>query len=309
MNKIRFFNYFHNGDIHVSRELVKIIMNKVKQIDHKAEFSYAHVNDPCLLADIDGLEYVDLKSLKHLKIDQYDNLIEREGITYINTWFAQQHHKYMSTYAISLDCLYAALNDTCKELWQFSIEDVSPNPNCWIPTIDYSKFEISKIDEWLAKNPQKKVFMANGHAQSGQASNFSMTPIAIELAKEYKDTIFILSSIESPGAILPNNVIYSKDIIQKEKGSDLNENSYLTNFCYLVIGRASGVFSYAWTQANAERDAKFIAFCNAGVVSYKGYPFWTHDILHDRITYKSQWIDNPSGGTDDITRIIKSHLI
>ncbi len=306
MKRVIFHNAHHNGDIHVSRELVKIIVNKVRQIDKSIQFIYRHINDPCLLADIDNLSF---EPLNPASIDPYANLVHSNGEVYINTWFAQQHHKYMNVYGISLDCLYAALNDSCKSLWDFYIEDVYPEPASYIPNIDYSRFEIAKAEEWLANHPEKKVFIANGLSMSGQAHNFTMTPIIFNIARDYPDTTFILSSQEIKDP-LPPNVIYSKDIIQKRTGSDLNENSFLTNHCYLIIGRASGVYSFAWTQSNTlEREAKFLAFCHPGVLTQKSYPFWTHELFHDRIPYTAKFFENDTSSPGEAEQIIRSHLI
>ena len=48
MKTIIFYNTFHNGDIHVSREFIKDIMNKIE-----TTFYYYHNGGPRLLFDID----------------------------------------------------------------------------------------------------------------------------------------------------------------------------------------------------------------------------------------------------------------
>lgn len=303
--KVVFFNHFHNGDLHISREFIRKIMQKVNMIDPSISFSYAHVNDPCLLSDIPNLEY---QNLRRLNIGQFENLKSNGDIVYINTWYAQQNYKYMNVHGMTLDCLYEAFNDTCKSLWGFSLEEISNDPNLFIPTIDYSKFKIQNIQSWLVQHSQRKIFVSNGAALSGQAINFPMTPIVCELAKRHQDKIFILSNQENSQS-LPLNVIYSKDIIQKQHGSDLNENSFLTTYCDAIIGRASGVFSYAWTQENMlQRKNKFICFCGPGVVMRPPYQFWTSSLLSNKIRYSAEYIVSESTDSNEVNNIIDAHI-
>lgn len=305
MKKVTFFNHFHNGDLHISREFIRKIIQKVNSINPEITFSYAHNNDPCLLSDIPNLAY---ENLNALRIDQFENLTTRGETTFINTWYAQQRYRYMNIHGMTLDCLYEAFNDSCKTLWGFGMEDLSSDPSSFIPTIDYSRFYIQDAQNWLAQNPQKKIIVSNGLAMSGQATNFSMAPIISELAQMHKDKIFILTNQEG-NVHLPSNVVYSKDIIKKPVGSDLNENSFLTTFCDVIVGRASGVFSYAWTQQNMlQRKVKFVCFCGPGVVVRPPHQFWTSSVLSNRIHYSAEYIISESTDHNEVKSIVNHSL-
>lgn len=305
MNKVTFFNHFHNGDLHISREFVRKIMQRVNSINPAITFSYAHSNDPCLLSDIPNLAY---ENINALGLNQFENLTNRNGTVFINTWYAQQNYRYMNFHGMTLDCLYEAFNDSCKTLWGFGMEDLSNDPSSFIPTIDYSKFHIQNAQSWLAQNPQKKIIISNGSAMSGQATNFAMAPIISELAQVHQDKIFILTNQEG-GVHLPSNVVYSKDIIKKPAGSDLNENSFLTTFCDVIVGRASGVFSYAWTQQNMiQRAVKFVCFCGPGVVVRPPHQFWTSDVLSNRIHYSAEYIVSHSTDHNEVKNIVNHNL-
>ncbi|MGI0058661.1 MAG: hypothetical protein ACREBJ_02735, partial [Nitrosotalea sp.] len=179
----------------------------------------------------------------------------------------------------------------------------------FIPTIDYSKFAIQNVQSWLAAHPQKKIFVSNGISLSGQATNFPMSPIIIDLAKAHQDKIFILSNQDINQA-LPPNVIYSKDIIQKPQGSDLNENSFITTHCDVIVGRASGAFSYAWTQQNMlQRKVKFVCFCNQGVVIYPPHKFWTNNLLSDKINYSAEYIISDTTDSNAVKDIIQNSIV
>lgn len=280
-------------------------MQKVNAINPAITFSFAHVNDPCLLSDIPNLGY---ENLRNLGLNQFENLNNRNGTIYFNTWYAQQNWKYMNIYGMTLDCLYAAFNDSCKNLLGFTLDQISNEPSSFIPTIDYSKFPIQNAAHWIHQNPHKKIFISNGHALSGQATNFPMAPVIVDLAQAHKEKIFILSNQEGNLA-LPPNVIYSKDIIQKPTGSDLNENSFITTYCDVIVGRASGVFSYAWTQQNMlQRNVKFVCFCGPGVVIRGDHQFWTDSLLSGKIPYSAQYIVNHSTDPGEFRRTIESNL-
>lgn len=292
--KYLFFNHFHNGDIHISRGIVSKIIEKVKAFQPNSEFFYAHSNDLCLVKDIPNLTSIPLKSIQ-IK-DEYSNLQNIQGYTTISTWYAQQRHKYMNTYGMTIDCLYAALDQTCQQLWNFSLQNISTDIADFFPTIDYSKFEISNAQGWLSRNHSKKIFVSNGNSLSGQAVNFHMTPIIYDIAKNHPDKLFILSNKDTCTLNLPN-VEYSSDIINKTTGNDLNENSFLTTFCDVIIGRASGAFSYAWTRQNMlERQVKFITFCTPSVVINPPYKYWSSSLFSSKIDYSAEFV--VSGETD-----------
>lgn len=305
MTNIIFFNHFHNGDLHISREFIRKIMQKMQILSPDTTFSYAHVNDPCLLSDIPNLGY---QNLGALGIDQFENLRKSGDTYFINTWYAQQHYRFMNVHGMTLDCLYEAFDDTCKTLWNFPLNEISNDPSSFIPTIDYSKYHIKYIDEWLANNPQKKIIVSNGAAMSGQATNFLLTPIICELAAIHTDKIFILTNQEG-NFHLPSNVIYSRFIINKP-GNDLNENAYLSEHCDVIIGRASGVFSYAWTQNNMiKRKSKFVCFCGPGVVVRPPHKFWLSSLLSDKINYSAEYIVSHTTDSNEVKRIIHEAII
>lgn len=298
--KIIFFNHFHNGDIHVSRGFVRQIIRKLPNFS----FFYTHRNPINLLADIPSL------SCNNDVINQIKN--EHLGFytvndtTYINTWYAQQNFRFMNRFGISMDCLYTMFDDTCKSLWNFSLADISSDVRDFFPTIDYSKFDIILAQSWVHAHQAKKIFVETGMALSGQAHNFAFTPIIANLAQKHQDKIFILSNKEGEYQ-LPNNVVYSSNIIQKTIMSDLNENSYLSSHCDVIIGRASGAFTFAMTQENLfQRSPKFIAFCN--LVPDSPNKFWLNELFRDSVHYSAQFIVTNESNTNNITNIIDNNL-
>jgi len=283
--KVIFFNFWHNGDLHVSRGIVCKIIEKVKQQDPMTTFVYSHKCDPTLLHDIPNLEY-DPEPIKLLR-NEHDNLLRVKDSVYINTWYGQQYQKYVRMYETNFDCLYTALDDSCKQLWNFSLSDISDDLRDFFPKIDYSKYCIEGAQQWIAGHSEQKILIENGPALSNQSNNFAIEPIIVELAQKYPEKTFILTA---PATIAnkPSNIVFSSEIIKKNIKSDLNEVSYLSSHCDVIIGRASGVFSFTLTQDNLfKRNIKYICFCYPRFLPSLPNKFWLNKRFQDKINYTS----------------------
>lgn len=301
--KIVWFNAFHNGDLHVSRGIIRLIMNKVKQLDSNIEFIYSHKNSSDVLSDIPDLKF-DPQYI-HMMSEAHSNLSIINNATCINTWYGQQQYKYMNRYGLTMDCLYSALNDSCKAIWGFSLLDLTADFSTFFPCIDYTKFNIEPIKNWLLDHQQKKIFVANGHALSDQATNFEMTSLIIKLAQTHTDKIFILSNKENDSQ-LPNNVIYSSGIINKQS-FDLNENSFLSTHCDVIIGRNSGASTFAMTQENLfQSKKKIILFTN--IVPHVTNKFWMDEIFKNNVNYTAEITCSNEVNTETIYQIIDSKI-
>jgi len=246
MKSIVFFNTFHNGDIHVSREFIKDIRNKVNN-----DLEYHHNNGPKLTLDID----VAYKRLD-FNLYNYDNtkiIYEVNDIIYVNTWYNPNlpNFKY--------GCTLITLYENFKIVYQYLGIPIEPM-NYYIPSFDFSKFNVSNIDQFVLNNKQIKIYISNGGVQSGQSVNFDFNPIINDLSSRFPQHLFIISN---GYGIIRDNVIYSSDII-KSDNNDLCENSYLMSFCDIIIGRCSGTFSFGLTKDNLISDSKqiWVGICN-----------------------------------------------
>jgi hypothetical protein len=275
-------------------------MEQVKKISPETTFAYQHNNPSNLLDDIPKLAYTGSPI-----IDQHANLVKIDDALYINTWYGQQQHKYMNKYGLSFDCLYAALNDTCQQVWEFALSSISDDIRDFFPTIDYKKFEIEKAKAWLVEHPGKKVLIENGPALSGQSNNFSFSPIISLIASKHPNYSFILSHKENVN--FPANVFYTSDIIQKTIPSDLNEISFISSHCDLIVGRSSGVSTFAMTRENLfKRPVKFINFSN--LVPIRPNKYWLGSLLQDRVEYSAIFITKPEYRINEVSRIIEENL-
>lgn len=300
--KVTFFNCFHNGDIHVSRSIVREIIKKVKRINPELIFTYAHKNTANLLDDIPEIIH-DPGALAYVR-SEHHNLFEGGGALFVNTWYAQQNFKYMNQYGISFDSLYAGLDESCKNAWGFSLEDISSDPRTFFPAIDYSKFQIEKAKNWLDNHTGKKIFVCNGYALSGQSHNFPITPLVMALAQKHTDKTFIMTNKEGENR-LPN-VFWSSDIIQKN-GCDLNENAFISEHCDTIIGRPTGALSFSATQNNLlQRSCKILYFTD--LVPKDGEKFWGSELLKDKIQYSASITVTHESDVGKIYSLMESNL-
>jgi hypothetical protein len=298
--KVVFFNYYHNGDIHLSRGLLRQVMQKVHQINPDVQFYYSHRNTPDLLADINIT--FDPFGLSIIRND-HAGIVGVGDTVYINTWYGQQQFRYMNAYGISFDTLYLAFNEACKQIWGFSLEEISQDPGVFFPWIDYSKYQINNVNAWLSSNSSKKIFISNGDTLSGQAHNFDLTSLALDVARNHTDKTFILSN--KTGATVPSNVLWSSDIIGRG-GCDLNENGFITEHCDVIIGRSSGTFTFAQTQNNyLKRQCKILNFSNL-VPKKPGY-YWLDTLLQDKMTYTANIITTYDSDMNNIRGLIETH--
>ena len=297
---IVFYNHFHNGDIHVSREFVRRLSDAFRNRFPDVNISYSHRNNGNCIADIPGLGYNQVP----INWNEHEGTFVRGDTIFINTWYAQRHFHYMNTYGITFDCLYVMFDEMCKNHFNFTLAELEPNPEKWFPKIDFSKYEISAAKNFLDNKPGKKVLVANGNALSGQADNFPMIPIITNLAAMHPDMTFILTNNES-SLPLPN-MIYSSSIIQKNT-FDLNENGFVSSYCDVIIGRASGAYTFSFVQENLfERPKRHICFSN--LIPSKENTFWLSDMFRDRVKYTSKIIVSNVSAAPAVQNLIEENL-
>jgi hypothetical protein len=149
-----------------------------------------------------------------------------------------------------------------KELYtKLSIFDNLKGIENYIPSIDYTKFNLKSFNEDKLKN-KKNVLFCNNFVNSRQSENFSFSEIINNLGEKFKDINFIITNYES-GIIIKENVFYTTDIITGFNNFDLNEISYLSTKCDVIIGRSSGPYSFSIVKENIlNSKKKFVCFTN-----------------------------------------------
>ena len=234
IERITLYNMFHNGDLHISREFLKMLRKAMPRY----RYSYAHRCKHSVFCDMPWLA----KSEEHM--DDRQNYLPyyygRDGKTlYINTWVARcRSNRYSANFAMrsAIIRVFNKFRDDILELGlPFKIGFVE---DC-LPRIDYSYCRYGKNVMLFVKECGDKriILVANGDAMSGQANNFDMCWAVRELADEHEDCVFVMTHRTE---VAGHNIFYTDEIIQAGAEGDLCEISLLSRYCDVLVGRNSG---------------------------------------------------------------------
>lgn len=251
MKSICFFNCFHNGDVFNSKAFVTEIM---KNIDTK--YFYAHDNNKKIIADL-PIEQVFIRQIEGFN-DCKPKFIVTDNIVFVNTWIgAYFEPDGECTLNFSYN-MYQKIYEKLNELFGSNLK-LNDNISYYFPSVDYSKFpDVENVNRFVDENSDKRlVLVSNGPGNSNQCSyNEDMQDIIIELAKKHTDTIFIITK---PFEHQQEN-IKSSYHITLTNANDLNEISYLSKFCDIIIGQSSGPYSFSCIYNNMI-DSEKTFFC------------------------------------------------
>jgi hypothetical protein len=132
------------------------------------------------------------------------------------------------------------------------------------PTIDYTYYQLDGINNFLNNHlDQFKVFISNGQPRSGQSFISDLNGVVEKLADDFKTTAFILT--DDSKRIDKPNIFYTSDITGVKE--DMNEISYLSIFCDIIVGKSSGPYIYTLVKENLSDQ-------------FKIYIYICHDIFH-----------------------------
>lgn len=267
-NRIIFFNHFHRGDLFTHKEFVREIKRSLKNVDYE----YWHFNHPKVNLDLQ----IPLTGVP--KVPQNHLFYRHEDILLINTWIGVHSQIFNECGGVNLQSLsrsWETIYETINSL--FNVNLVTYNDiTKYLPTVDYTFFNLDSIDAYLKqRTSQKKVLICNGIPMSNQSFQSSMESEIREFALKYKDIDFICT--KKFNCSIPN-VCFTDDIIaDKEEyayktpwndrslnNCDLNEISYLSTKCDMIIGKNSGPFVFCETYDNLMDSAKKIISFSRG---------------------------------------------
>jgi hypothetical protein len=249
---ILFYNFFHNGDLFNSKAFVNEIMEQIP-----VSFFYVHGKNPKILQDLNLTQLGLGQVFPVTDNDTKHKVIVAENATLVNTWIgAYFEPDGECTLRFSYNMYKSIYNDLNKIYGSnLSLDDNIVN---YFPSVDFSKFDLKRIDDYITQNTNKKVLVCNGPALSNQCSyNGDMRDIIKTLADFYPNVSFICT--HKYYCDVPN-IIFTDDITAISD-CDLNEISYISKFCDVIIGRSSGPFSFSCTKENINDGTKaFVCF-------------------------------------------------
>ncbi len=239
-------NHFHNGDVHLSRTMVRYIMDNTPDYKHY----YSHGNPPNLLADMEDLEYL---PNFYTQFPQNTDIIMDGDNIYLSAWVGSCHNRFNEGCTIqSIYNLFNYYSNTLLGKGMPPLKEV-------LPVIDFNKFKKGEklVAHFGNREKRRAIFVSNGYALSGQASNFDMLPMVAAMSNVHENCDFYLTNRDGLPDIVANNIFYTEDILDTKNKPDLNENAYLSTFCDVIIGRSSGAFSFALNTINLCRNVTF----------------------------------------------------
>lgn len=243
LDKILFYNFWHFGDIHVSRSLVKFIVNNIPA----KEYQYHHYNGPKILQDIPKLNYQLLTFSEDFK---WKGWWRENEILYCNTWYnAYQQQEFKGC---TIQTLFNIFKRGLKETINY---DLPENPIDYLPEIDNSYYPFKQPFDVL----ENIVLISNCDVLSGQSNNFDFNPIINYIANKFPSLKFVITNKNGNGILL-SNVYYFQDIV-KVSGCDLNEISLFSKNIPIIVGRNSGPHTFCFTKENLmNKDKVFVCF-------------------------------------------------
>jgi len=253
--KINFFQHCHNGDVFVSREFVKQIVQDLENTD----FQYFHKLSPRLLLDI-PVTYQSLTTQFNIR-EKFSETTEEFSI---NTWVgaydakitSEPPHFYQD--GINLKVLYQIWNFIFSVINEkFNTKLKLKDINHYIPEIDFQNYHIADCANFLKTQQKQKLLICNGEPKSKQSFRENFNDVIDSVAERFSKHIIICTEkFKTP----KKNILFTEDII-KISDCDLIEISYLSESCDLIVGRNSGPFVYCLTKNNLlDKNKTLISF-------------------------------------------------
>lgn len=246
---IGFYNPCNLGDLHISRAFVRYVIDNIEA----DRFVYWHRQTSRILRDIPRLEQRPIGDGMPPTSDA-PSLIASTDTIALNTWYpASPAWNKGNGFGCSLNTLYELFKRNLREHFGHKLD---ASIERFLPTIDFTHFEIAAIDAWFEGanlDPKEPlVFVCNSRPMSGQTRmSDDVFDVALrEWVAAHPSTLFILSNKMAP-LITASNVVYASDIIGLADGvCDLPECGYVTTKCDIVVGRGSGAYSFAYLADN-----------------------------------------------------------
>lgn len=249
MKSICFFNHYHNGDLFNSKSFIKEIISNID-----VKYYYAHSNQSVVLSDL-GVEHIQIPNLSHA-----DKFVEHDDVLYVNTWIGSYFNgdnPYIGECTLRFS--YSMFEKIYQQLNVYFSSDLKLDPiENYFSFVDYSKFNLSKVTDFVLQYQQPKILFSNGPCLSGQCDYYGdMKSIIETCAKRNPNKLFIATHKFSTQL---ENIKFTGDILNLNT-CDLNEISYISTFCDIIVGRNSGPFCFSMTKENISNPEKtFYAF-------------------------------------------------
>lgn len=257
---------------------------------------------------------VDVKTEGNPNFLDKSNPIYKDGDTlYINTWVGSQWDVFCKHGGINMHTLYEQWGKIFKAINKIigSKLELYENKEDYLPRIDYSKFDLKSIDNYVSENESKtKILICNNTPNSSQSFQASMDKFIVDAATNNPDIDFICT--DDVDSELPN-IKYTSQIIGCNDGCDLQEISYLSTKCDVIVGKNSGPYVFCETYDNYMDSSKSFFSFNTKHKDYDDIKETMSNGLNIKCRYKAVPIlDIVSLSTEDkenITQVLEEAVL
>lgn len=301
LTNICFFNHYHRGDLFTHKEFIR----QIKQ-ETNIKLFYYHYNHPKVNKDLE---------IPIVKVDGINNnkqfYLTKDSLL-INTWigaYPEIFNKYEGVNLQSLTDSWAIIFSEINKHFNTKL-NLKEFTEDYLPEIDFSFFDVSKVDDFInLTSDKKKVLICNGLPMSNQSFSSDLKDEIEYFAKKYQDIIFICTKNFNTNT---KNIYFTDDIIQDTEEyylsapwhdrplntCDLNEISYLSNFCSILIGKNSGPFVFCETKKN-------LMDVNKTIISFSKGP---KESMSNLVHLKCKYILETNHNTSSIVSAIEKEL-
>jgi hypothetical protein len=253
MSKIVFFNHYHKGDLHTHKEFIRHIQSQLPEFT----FEYLHKNAEKLTAEL----CIPLIGSPD-DLDNKTPFYQDEDTLFVNTWVGCNWDVFCKYGGINMNTIYEEwgdIVDTINETFGTSVK-LHKDKEDYLPRISYNALSIAGVDQYVNSTiGVRKVLVCNNVPQSNQSFSSDMKEHILPFAEMYPDTHFICTNkFDTEGA---TNILFTGDIIGTVTDGDLQEISYLSTYCNVIVGKNSGPYVFCETYDNYMDDTKtFVSF-------------------------------------------------
>jgi hypothetical protein len=265
LDKIIFYNHYHRGDIFTHRGFIQHLKKELPSINYE----YLHFNHPKLTRDLEIPLVGDPNRFSK------KNRFHKEGKTFfVNTWVGAYGKLFKKHRGLNMDLLYEQWAEIFRNInEEFGSNIVLKSKEEYLPTVDFSFYDLKNIDEFFEKYKSKKtVLLCNGSPKSNQSFLYNMESFINNAAEKFPEVIFICTEKFKN---TKDNIFYTDDIIRCEDIEskrapwedmaknicDLPEISYVSEKVDLIVGKNSGPFCFCETKNNyLDPNKHFLSF-------------------------------------------------
>ena len=308
-DKIVFFELGHYGDLHITRNFVRYVINHIPA----RKYVYVLKSDPKVFSDFSELTFEEFDLNVH-PFTIYEPWFALDGTLYVNTSCGAN-----SMFAFKGTTIQTAHSIFKYYLKTFCNHTIDESLSNFVPFIDFDKFKVDEVNAFMNLHEGKrKILIVNGETQSGQTINFDMYPLAQILAYNHPNDMFFLSN--TPASLvyrhnifeaakntdsgfipLESNIFLCKDIIDIDE-NDIVETAYVSLFCDIIIGRTSGVYTLSIEKRNViDHPKKFICISHAELDKDIGM-----SLLYPNLAENFIWTNDFNFGS--IINLIEQHM-